>query len=61
MKRIKLDIKEIENQWQIVCAWRFDTTISAEKYLDALEKLIKLEKAEQTQNGMKYDNSNKNK
>ena len=51
MKRIKLDIKEIENQWQIVCAWRFDTTISAEKYLDALEKLIKLEKAEQTKKG----------
>ena len=47
----KLLLKSIENQWQIVCAWRFDTTISAEKYLDALDKLIKLEKAEQTKKG----------
>lgn len=30
----------------VVCAWRLDTKISAEKYVDALDKLIYLAKDE---------------
>ena len=39
-------MKELETQNIVVCAWRLDTKISAEKYVDALDKLIALAKKE---------------
>ena len=37
---------ELENQNLIVCAWRLDIKISAEEYVDALDRLILLAKKE---------------
>ena len=40
------ELTELEKQNIVVCAWRLDTRISAEKYIDALDKLILLTKKE---------------
>lgn len=34
--------KEQDNLLVILCAWRFDTTISADKFADLCEKIVKL-------------------
>ena len=45
-KEIIEEKTELENQSLVVCAWRLDTKISAEDYVDALDKLIDLAKLE---------------
>src|SRR3990167_3820662 len=40
------NITELENQNLVVCAWRLDTKISAEEYVDAIDKLKFLAKKE---------------
>ena len=37
---------ELEEHNLVVCAWRLDTTIDADKYVDSLDKLIYLAKKE---------------
>ncbi len=50
-KGIKMEEQtELEKQNIIVCAWRLDTEISAERYVDALDDLIALAKKEAIDN-----------